>query len=1245
MLRRFSLFVLSLIAVLQFALAQDGKVTGKVLDEKGQPVSAATVMLLNGETVVNGAITDDQGVFSIQPVDPGTYNVKVEYLTSKSEISGVTVLSGNTRDLGTIQFKGAMTGVTVEEQVITEFKIPPFEKSREQGMTLDGKEVAKLGTRDVKAVAAITPGVYAGDRGGELSIRGTRSSGTIYIVDGVKVRGTPNLPQKAIGQIQVIIGGTPPEFGDFTGGVVNITTAQPASKMAGGVELVTSELLDAYGRDLVGVNLSGPIAKRKEYYKGANGKDTFYLAPLLGFFFSGEYDYNRDNDPGSIGIYKLPDSTLKSLQETPLQLTDNGQNFITRSSFIKEDQLIPIKTKPFNADQRIRGLLRLDFQPTKNILVKVGGSYEDIRTDQFGIGNTIFAPDNRGAFKGSSSRAWVRFQQTFRNEKGALRNFFYSVQGDYSNYNRNFMNNDFKTNVWDYGYVGKFDYDHKPIYNYTSDPTGDPGSSGGYWKTVGYYNDNLSFDATNSKNPIMANYNSQIVDYVNGGGMYGQYLLDRVPNLDFLRFFNGIRNGDNPQQVYSLYSGVGSNYGNYLKYNYDQFRLTGQTTAEIKGKNSESSHNIKAGFEFEQRTERYYGLGARRLWEFGRLFTNNHLNNLETDPTKWEYITKDGEFQDTVSIPVKYDGSKQYYFDKQLRAKLGIAENSTEWVNLDAVDPSKLSLDMFSASELLYQGNGALGGYYGYDYLGNKAKRVDPGSFFTDSVRRPMNAFAPTYISAYVQDKFELKDIIFNVGFRVDRFDANQWVLKDAYSLFPIYSAEETAKKLGVNLPSNVDGSWTPYVDNATQPSTILGYRNGDTWYDKNGVPTSSNDIARLSGGTVKPYVKETKVGANSFTDYKPQTIFMPRISFSFPITDKAVFFAHYDVLAQRPGQNGSPAAGSLLAGQLADYYYLAYNPTVDVTNPNLKPEVTIDYEVGFRQKLSENTALSLSAYYREMRGMIQSRRFQNAYPFTYNSYDNIDFGTVKGFTASYDMRRIQNVSIRLSYTLQFATATGSDFTSSRNVNDVLQGTGLLRTLLPVNYDQRHHFTSIIDYRFGENSEKDKGPHFKIGKKTYYPLADAGANLTLDFGSGTPFSRYGTVTSIESGSVQSSQLTGAPLSNRLPWRFRADLRIDKNFYMSLKKKTDDGKILSEKKFDINVYILALNLFNTQNIAGVYGYTGLPFDDGFLSSAQGQQLISSKADQESYKDLYNAKLKNPSNVSIPRRIRLGVQFNF
>ena len=40
---------------------------------------------------------------------------------------------------------------------------------------------------------------------------------------------------------------------------------------------------------------------------------------------------------------------------------------------------------------------------------------------------------------------------------------------------------------------------------------------------------------------------------------------------------------------------------------------------------------------------------------------------------------------------------------------------------------------------------------------------------------------------------------------------------------------------------------------------------------------------------------------ANSFEDYTPQITVMPRLAFSFNLTEQSSFFAHYDILTQRP--------------------------------------------------------------------------------------------------------------------------------------------------------------------------------------------------------------------------------------------------------------------------------------------------------------------------------------------------------
>jgi len=625
-----------------------------------------------------------------------------------------------------------------------------------------------------------------------------------------------------------------------------------------------------------------------------------------------------------------------------------------------------------------------------------------------------------------------------------------------------------------------------------------------------------------------------------------------------------------------------------------------------------------------------------------RQYANFQLGTLATDPNSFEYLSVDGEFQDTVNVPVQYVGEDQKEFDRRLRERLGLAVDGLDIINTDALPPEFYTLDLFNADELLNDGLGIIT-YYGFDYLGNRTKRRSAGDFFTDTENRPMNPFAPTYISAYIQDKFELEDIRFNIGLRIDRFDANQPVLKDPFSLYPTFSAAEVASgNLGIDpfdLPAGVGGDWVPYANSAENPTEVIGYRDGEAWYNAAGAPVSSTQLA-VSGNVPQPFIKEGEVSLESFEDYKPQTTFMPRISFSFPITDEALFFAHYDVLAQRPGQL-LPTQGSLLAGQLTDYVFLENRPTGDINNPNLRPEITIDYEAGFKQKIGERMALSLSAFYREMRDMVRFRRFTNAYPFSYDTFDNLDFGNVKGFVFSLDMRRTRNTQLRVGYTLQFADATGSNFSSARNVVNFLEGVGVLRVPLPINTDQRHRISAVADYRFGGRS---MGPELRFGDKSIYPLKNFGANLTMQIGSGTPFTKNSVVVPAVQGGINIvNQIQGTPNGFRRPWQFRADLRLDKRFTLGGKVKTEG--VGRSRAFDFNAYLLVLNLFDTENVVNVYRFTGLPDDDGYLSSDTGQQAILSQIDPVAFTDLYRLRVNNASNYSLPRRMRLGLQFNF
>ena len=95
---------------------------------------------------------------------------------------------------------------------------------------------------------------------------------------------------------------------------------------------------------------------------------------------------------------------------------------------------------------------------------------------------------------------------------------------------------------------------------------------------------------------------------------------------------------------------------------------------------------------------------------------------------------------------------------------------------------------------------------------------------------------------------------------------------------------------------------------------------------------------------------------------------------------------------------------------------------------------------------------------------MQQAINIVGAYPVNYLSYGNIDFGTVKGFTVGYDLRRTGNVALRASYTLQFASGTGSSATEG--VNLLISGQPNLRATIPLDFDQRHSLLGNLDFRF-----------------------------------------------------------------------------------------------------------------------------------------------------------------------------------
>jgi hypothetical protein len=178
-----------------------------------------------------------------------------------------------------------------------------------------------------------------------------------------------------------------------------------------------------------------------------------------------------------------------------------------------------------------------------------------------------------------------------------------------------------------------------------------------------------------------------------------------------------------------------------------------------------------------------------------------------------------------------------------------------------------------------------------------------------------------------------------------------------------------------------------------------------------------------------------------------------------------------------------------------------------------------------------------------------------------------------------------------------------------------------------------------------------------------YPLRNFGFNLAFNLGSGTPYTRNALPNraDVQFGVNSNSQVDGTVFGSRLPFNFRFDLRVDKEFYFTLGgRRTGDGtdgasapeqtirQNSRERQFSLNVYLLMLNMLNRANVLGVYAFSGLPDNAGFLETPQGQVVIDSEGgngDEQAFVDQWRAREKNPNNFSQPLRLRLGVNFSF
>lgn len=412
--------------------------------------------------------------------------------------------------------------------------------------------------------------------------------------------------------------------------------------------------------------------------------------------------------------------------------------------------------------------------------------------------------------------------------------------------------------------------------------------------------------------------------------------------------------------------------------------------------------------------------------------------------------------------------------------------------------------------------------------------------------------YRPVEFAAYIQDKIEVGGLIVNVGLRADYFNANGIVFRDPTDPASVFPNLRRCQRV-VNLQCAEGPDGQPLLrDNPFTPSEVF----------------------------------EASTGAFQLS---------PRLGVAFPITAGGVVHFSYGQFFQTPNFEllyTNPyfllsSAGSGLIGLIG--------------NANLRPEQTVNGEIGIKQELTSSSAVELTAYYRDIRNLAGTATDPLTIRGTsarYGRLVNSDFGFVRGVILRYNQRVGRSISLGGDYTFQVARANASDPAQVYNAAAAQQQ--LETQIVPTGWDQRHTANATFIYNI--------------------PRLDAGFSLLASYGSGTPYTPQRT-TRVTGGTLPPTVI---PLNSETrPSSFNINVTAYRNLRFAGRR--------------LQLWTKVDNLLDTRNETGIFGDTGR----ATYSLEQSLEQSIFRGDPTILAQRY----VRPDFFSQPRRVVVGARVQF
>lgn len=298
-----------------------------------------------------------------------------------------------------------------------------------------------------------------------------------------------------------------------------------------------------------------------------------------------------------------------------------------------------------------------------------------------------------------------------------------------------------------------------------------------------------------------------------------------------------------------------------------------------------------------------------------------------------------------------------------------------------------------------------------------------------------------------------------------------------------------------------------------------IGLR-GDYWFMGREAERAIADTSNhnVSTGTREGFYRDTR----SFFGRRYKLHLSPRVIVAHPITENSSFFFNYGEFTQIPSYR---YVYSKLTSISSESFPL-------LGNPNLNPQVSVNYEVGAKHQFLPTAAVNATFFQKDIYDYPAATTFQRSQGASLVDifvYLNGHFARSKGFEIELEKRRSHYWAGKLAYTFQQTKGKSSDPNEQRIVQagggDAAE-TRLSETF--VSWNRPHKLALNLDLRFD-----GKAP------EGWAWLKDWGLNLYVQGQAGRAY------TPINVLSAQAAE----PYSKNGPFQVTTDLRVNHWFTM------------------------------------------------------------------------------------------------